>query len=594
MEIIYILTVLWLLISNILVKKSEKKQNFLLRFIIQLIIFTIYNIFLGFLFLLFNIRYTLFALSISNIIISSIITYIIFKKREIQKYYVKIVDIIFLIILLIVLVMITINQYGIPFNIKYETTDPAVHFNATKEFYNTKKLEWAGMMPGAFINTEILFDTFDFIIDEENFYYLYIIFDLIMLYLMGAVLYLGITDKVKSIKKSIITMIFSLIFICGYPLNSMLFGYAYLSLGILYMTTLIAYGIYVKNNELKLLPTCIEMSLILFGIFFSYYFFVPVVYSAFGLYMLFDMIKNKNSKNIFSILTKENIIKVVTILILPTLIGFCYFVLPGLLESGTTIIGHISTEGYIYRDLYSNFVLLAPLSVYYVLYNLKNRRNSLSTIMSIISAVFTLYLLKRGLRSEVSSYYYYKMYFLLWILVIYMNIKAMFILYDNKNEILAYSFTTVLVGILAIAYTGYDYKISNINILFNPSNCINSFANIFIFNKTKVELGQDIYTNEQLEAIKYLLDISEDKKNILINGSTLQMLWANSVWQITDTKDVGELQIPKELNIKEWLENEQKKYLIFFDTSKEIEENTEKYKTIYSGADVIILEKIFK
>jgi len=85
------------------------------------------------------------------------------------------------------------------------------------------------------------------------------------------------------------------------------------------------------------------------------------------------MIKNKKSKNIFSIFTIKNIVKVLTILVLPTIIGFGYFVLPSLMSTGKTTVGHISTEGYIYRDLYSNFILFAPLAIYYILYNIKNK-----------------------------------------------------------------------------------------------------------------------------------------------------------------------------------------------------------------------------
>lgn len=591
MEIIYIITVLWLLISTMLIKKSEEKQNVLLRGILSIILFTIYNILLGYIFLIIRVPYTLLALSIVNVLISGINTFIVCRKKEIQKYFIRVKDIVFMVILLVVIVGIAITQYGFPFEIKYETTDPAVHFLFAKEMYDTKTLQWNGNMPAASINTEILFDTFDFIVSEQNFYYLFIIFDLIILYLIGAILYLGITNKIESKAKSIITMIFSILFVCGYPLNSVIFGYSYLTVGILYMTTLIAVSINIKNDELKLFPLCIEMFLILFGIFFSYYFFVPVVYSAFGLYILFDMIKNKKSKNIFSIITKENVIKVLTILILPTVLGFSYFVLPGLLQTGGTAIGHISTEGYIYRDLYSNFVLLAPLTIYYIIYNFKNKKNSFSTILMIISSLFTLYLLKRGLNGEVSSYYYFKMYFLLWILVLYMNIKAMFIMIENKNEIFAYSFTAVFLGILAISYTGYDYKISSINILFNPTNSINSYANIYGFNQTKVQSDEKIYSNTQLSAIKYLLNISEDKSNILINGKPLQMLWANSVWKITDTDDVVKLQIEEELDIENWIENDEKKYLIFFDTAQEVDRQTENYTTLYEVEDAVILEK---
>ena len=168
---------------------------------------------------------------------------------------------------------------------------------------------------------------------------------MIILYLTGAIIYLGIANKIESITKSVIAMIFSILFVCAYPLNSVIFGYSYLTVAILYMTTLVAIAINIKNKELKLCPLCIEMFLIVFGIFFSYYFFVPVVYTAFGLYILFDIIKNRKTKNILSIFTKENIVKVLVILILPTILGFCYFVLPGLLQSGETTISHISTEG---------------------------------------------------------------------------------------------------------------------------------------------------------------------------------------------------------------------------------------------------------
>ncbi len=591
MEIIYIITALLLFVLTMTVKKSDEKQNILFRGVLNIILFTIYNILIGLIFLIIKVPYTLLALSIVNIVLSAIIGIIIYKKKEVQKYFVRIKDIIFMIILLVLVIGFAAIHYGIPFSIKYETTDPAIHFMWAKEFYNNKTLTWGSNMPAAFINTALLFDIFDNIVAEQDFYYIYVIFDLIILYLIGAVFYLGITNKSKSIIKSIIAMIFSILFLCSYPLNSTIFGFAYLSVGILYMTALIVTAINIKNEELRFSYMCIEMFLILFGIFFSYYFFVPVIYAALGLYMLFDMMKNRKTKNIFSIFTKQNIIKVLVVLILPTILGFIYFVLPGLLESGKTVLNHITTEGYIYRDLYSNFVLLAPLALYYILYNIKNKKNSFGTILMVIASLFTIYLLRKGLRGEASSYYYYKMYFLLWILVVYMNIKAMFILIENKNSILVYSYTIVILAIVGIFCTGVDYKVTNINILFNPSNSINAYMGIYTFNANKLKQEATIYSQTQLEAIKYVLNISKNKSNILINGDGLQMLWANSVWKITDTEDVRELQVPEELDINKWIQNNDKKYLIFFDMNKEIERDSEKYKVIYEKEDAIILEK---
>lgn len=591
MEIIYIITTLLLFILTMTVKKSDEKQNILFRGVLNIILFTIYNILIGLIFFVIKVPYTLLALSIANIALSAIFGIIIYKKKEVQKYFIRIQDIIFMIILLVLVIGFAVIHYGIPFSIKYETTDPAIHFMWAKDFYNNKTLTWGSSMPAAYINTALLFDIFDNIVAEQDFYYIYIVFDLIILYLIGAIFYLGITRNTKSMSKSIIAMIFSILFLCAYPLNSTIFGFAYLSVGILYMTTLIVTAVNIKNEELKFNYICIEMFLLLFGIFFSYYFFVPVIYVAFGLYMLFDMIKNRKTKNVFSIFTIKNVIKVFTILILPTILGFIYFVLPGLIQSGKTAIKDIIIEGYIYRDLYSNFVLFSPLAIYYILYNIKNKKNSFSTILIVVASLFTIYLLRKGIRGEASSYYYYKMYFLLWILVVYMNIKAMFIMIENKNGILSYSFTIVILALLGILCTGLDYKVTKANILFNPTNSINSYTNIYAFNKNRIGSKQAIYSKTQLEAIKYVLNSSENKSNILINGNGMQMLWANSVWKITDTEDVRMLQVPEELDINKWNEDNNKKYLIFFDINKEIDRNSEKYKVIYEKEDAIILEK---
>ena len=592
MEIIYIFTVIFLLVSTLLIKKSEKERNILLSITITTIVFTIYNILIAFLFSIIKIPCNLLVLSIANTIIASILTFLIIKKKEKQKYYIRIKDIVCLIVLLVVIISIGLTNYKVPMQIKYQTTDPAVHYEFAKDFYNTKTLKWDSNMPAAAVNTAILFDTFDFVVQEDSFYVLFILFDLGILFLIGAVFYLGIIAKIKSIKISIITFILGVIFLCGYPLNSVIFGYSYLTVGILYLVTLIVTAIEYKTKELNTVFLCFEMFFINFGLFFSYYFFVPVVYLALGLYMLFDMLKNRKNKKVLSIFTKENILKVIVILVVPSILGLIYFVLPGIIKNEGTALSAISSEGYIYRDLYSNFVLFAPLAIFYVLYNLKNKKNSFSTVLFIISSVFTLFLLKKGLKGEVSSYYYYKMYFLLWILVFYMNVKALLILDENKNTLFSYSFVAVIIGVLAIAITGYDYKISSINVLFNPTNSINSYANIFIFNKLKLEEEDNIYSEKQLNAIKYTLKQSDNKKNIKVNGKPLQMLWANAVWKITDTEDIRQLQNEEKLNLQEWLENKDKKYIIIFnDISQTLAENTEDYKTIYKEKDVVVFEK---
>ena len=596
MSIIYIFSTLLLIVSFIVIKKSDKKQNILFWIIMSTALLLSYNILVCGILSLICIKNTMISLSIINFIITLILGIITYKKKNIQKYYIKIKDVICLVILFITVCIVGYKHFGNPISIKYETTDPAIHFSATKDFYERKNMptiKEGMMMPSAYVNTGIgMLVSSDFMI-EENFHVVYVLFDLFILYLLAAVFYIGIIRDSNSKIKTIITLIFALIFIMGYPLNSMIFGFAYLSVGLLFVLSLLVCSRFVKNKELNMLTYCILFFAINFGIFFSYYLFVPVIYVAFGLYMLIDMIKNRKNNNIISLITKENIFKVFSTLLLPTILGFAYFVLPGLIQSGKTIVEHIIAEGYIYRDLYSNFVFFIPLTLFYLFYNIKNKKNSFSTILMIVSSLFTVYLLKKGLAGEASSYYYYKMYYLLWAIVLYIVAKACFKIINKglSTYICGYIITYIL--IITLSINGFDKKISDINILFNPNNHLAAYTDIYMFNLQKIKEDKNIYSINQIRAIQDLIKKADNKSQIQINGDALKMLWAKDLYKITDTDDIHQLVIPIEIeqSIQEWLKNDKKRYLIYFDTSKNIEKESEKYRAIYESNDVIILEK---
>lgn len=591
MEIIYLIILCILFISTILVKKSEKKQNVLFWIILTSVILLSYNLLCGFLLLLLKLNITLITLSVINLIISVILILKIYKDKEIQKYYIKIKDIIVLLILLVTIGIIAYKQYGFPFVVKYETTDPAVHFSAAKELYQEKTLKWNSSMPGASLNTAILFDLFDNVVSEQDFYCLYIIFDLIILYLIVAMFYIGIVNKENSIPRTIIAFIFSLLFVCGYPLNSMLFGFAYLSVGILIMTAIIVFAPYITNKELKNIPLCIYMFLLAFGIFFSYYFFAPIIYVSIGLYMLFDMIKNRSKKNILSIFTKGNIIKVIVILILPTLIGLSYFVLPSMLQTGETAVSSISAEGFMYRDLYSNFVYLVPFVLFFCVDKIKNKKNCFTNITFIVTTLFTVLLLYMGLKGKVSSYYYYKSYFLISILVMVMSVKSIYKLMDNKVQLYAYSYLFIYILLIIASISGIDGKITKINMLFNPNNFLNAYSNLYTFNYQTVTNDKHILSEGQLKAIDFIKSKEQDRTKIETYGNFLQMMWSSNVGQITESDDMYLLQFPVELDVNKWLEDKEKQYYVCFNVNEQINEESDSYDVIYEDTDVIILEK---
>lgn len=591
MEIIYTIISLILFVSVILIKKTDKKQNISFWIPLTVAVFLAFNLFCGLILLVLKLKITLITLSIINLILSAVIIWKICKDKQIQKYYIKIKDIVFLALLLIVVCTIGYKQYGLPFSVKYQTTDPAVHYSVAKEIYDNKSLQWNCSMPGASLNTAILFDVFDFIVPESDFYCLFIIFDLSILYLISAMFYIGITNKEKSIMKSIIAFIFTVLFICGYPLNSVLFGFSYLTVGILMMTSIITFAPYIIDTEINKTFKYLYMFLLLFGIFFSYYLFAPVTYAAVGLYILFDMIKNRKTKNILSIFTKENILKVIILLIIPAILGISYFILPALFQSNDVDASHIGAEGFIYRDLYSNFIFIIPFVLYFCFDKIKNKKNCFLNILFIITAVFTLALFYLGLKGKVSSYYYFKTYFLISILTMMMTVKALYKLMDKKEEILAYSFIFVYIAIIGASLLGFDTKLQQKNISFNPNGTLGSYTNLYTFNYSILTGDGKILSNEQIKAIKYLKEKEKNKDKIEVYGNILQRMWTSDIAKITDTDDMILLQTPVELDIEKWVNDEKKQYYICFNVNNQINKAFSKYNIIYEEIGVIILEK---
>ena len=81
------------------------------------------------------------------------------------------------------------------------------------------------------------------------------------------------------------------------------------------------------------------------------------------------------------------------------------------------------------------------------------------------------------------------------------------------------------------------------------------------------------------------------KENTQIYGGILQMLWINNIAKLTESNSILELQRPVELNIEDWIANDNKQYYLCLDANEQINKNSDKYKIIYEKENAIILEK---
>ena len=491
MEIIYTLTLVTLLILHILVYKTKTKQNILKWFAIGIMLIFCYNILICVILSFIGISSTLLNLSIINLIVISILIYTIRKSKKIQKYFINKMDIIALVLTIIITIVITICYYGFPINIKNHITDAAVHYFSANEFYNNSQLlfkensdimnlfDLQFLMPGSYINTGILFKIIAPIVSSTYFSIAFIIFNLFIWFLSGILMYSLLSKNKHKEKDKILPLIFAIIYMLAYPLDSLFSGFSYLTLGLNIIITILIVCQEKTNKNFK----NILLFLLNFGIMFSYYYFAPIVYLAIFLQIIHNSLKKKEK-----LLNINNIVRIVITLIIPGLFGIIYFVVfqmieyNGLPEEG--YIGILGIQGDIYKNLFANICIFLILSLIIIF---KKKILNIESKMLILNIIFTGIFFIGMKQNIVSEYYYYKTYYLLWVFVICVAFR--FVDYfKNRYKVMTYLFVIAYCICIPLSI------ILKNNLL---------FFDIYLYNSVSVRDDLLLIKNNELEVLEY-------------------------------------------------------------------------------------------
>lgn len=439
MNIIYIITSIVLILSYLLMKKDDKKYNIIHSIIISAIIFLTYNIFISTIMFFTYIKSTLLNLSILNIVFSIYPIHTIRKNKEIQKYYLNKIDLIAVIIILVSTITIAILNYGTNIAVKHAVTDAATHYFAADDFYRystlfsressdvTKWIDSPYLMTGAYVNTGIFLKLFKGIISETFFCKLYFIFDISIWVLSGLLMYIALSIDSKSKRHQIVALVMTFFYILAYQLNSLFAGFSYLGVGL----DIIIGIIIIMKSQLKTKNKIAYLFLLNLGIMFSYYYFAPVMFLSEFWYILKT---NKTQK--IKIFSKKNILEILIALVIPGLIGVTYFIIYPLFIQNNTITNYataIGTSGFIYENLIMNVLPYLLVSEVFIIYNLLRKTNSYINKLLIVTLIFTFAIFTLFKLEYASSYYYYKLYYMLF-LVLVVSTYEMLKIFTEKNK----------------------------------------------------------------------------------------------------------------------------------------------------------------
>ena len=510
MNIIYILTSLALIISYLLLNKSEKKENLIHSVIISVILFLTYNIFITQVMFFVHLKSTLLNLAIVNIAFSAVFITKEIKTKTIQKYYINKLDIIAVIIILGLAITIVIMNYGTNIAVKHAVTDAATHYFASDDFYrystlfsreSSDTIKWLNtpyLMTGAYVNTGIFLKLFKGIIDETFFVKLYFIFDMFIWMLSGLLMYTALSTNFKNKKHQRLALVLTIFYMLAYQLNSLFAGFSYLGVGL----DIIIGIIIIMKSEIKTNYKISSLFLLNLGIMFSYYYFAPVLFLAEFWYILAT-----NKKQNIKIFSKQNIFEILITLVIPGMIGVIYFIGYPLIQANNKAfdyVGAIATDGFIYEDLIMNIFPYLLLSEVYIIYIAFKKKNTFIDKLLYLTVIFTLLIYMLMRLEFVSSYYYYKIYYMLFLVLTVSSYEILKIFVDKGKNV-----TIIVSGVLII----YSFGIFSAMIL---------DKNWFVFD-IYLTNGEEIKDDYALIKDKefYLFEYYNNNINTMQNDDTL-------------------------------------------------------------------------
>ena len=427
-SILYILSMIFLISGFMIYKKSDNKLNFIKWLIVGIASIYGYNVLIGMISGLLNITLYIWLLSIINILVGCIFIIKPIKNREIQKYTVSKLDIVGIIIVLILFgVMFVKDLYITDGDITHYAVDSAIHYRAAKHYSDNLKIfinvedksffNFNVMQTGAYINDGIFMNVIHNITNID-YAYLYQLFESITLFMCGLTFYAFFMDKIKTKRGLISSLVLLGLYLYGYPYNSWIFGFSYLSVGIMATTLLLSLVEFVYSED-KINKKLSYSLIVICGmcLTFSYCLFVPAVFSAICIYCFLKDIINKDEKKYLKFFGKNTIIITVLLLIV-TAFGIGYLFIPTFFIKGqTNLISALKIDGAIYSEKYVNFIAYLPFAAMYfveIIKRIKLKSLRYQDVFSIFVVGFTALLYIGMMSGHMAKYYMLKMYFILW------------------------------------------------------------------------------------------------------------------------------------------------------------------------------------
>lgn len=256
----------------------------------------------------------------------------------------------------------------------------------------------------------------------------------------------------KTTASKIFAIFLTVCYFMGYPFFSFYYSFGYWAVGTMMVGFLVLTLRLYEEAEVERKYAVLMLMLGCFGVMTSYMLFAPVAFVAVFVYL---MIVAKREGKVF---TGRNVLLALKVFLLPTIIGLYYCFYGFFVSSGTSITGALGNAGGIYTEWYMDFFWTIFPVLFALAYSLKKRRFTPDVVFFGAFFGFTAVMLLLTLTHHVSTYYYYKTYYPLWMFCWVLTMRAVAVmLQEAKETLLAYC---AMVGMFIVLCFGkIEYRV---------------------------------------------------------------------------------------------------------------------------------------
>ena len=274
---------------------------------------------------------------------------------------------------------------------------------------------------------------------------------------------------------------------------------------------------------------------------------------------------------------------------IPAILGIAYFIIFPLAKGMRTEISTIGVEGGIYKNYITNYLVFIPILVTGIILFIKNKEKKYEScfqvILFVLSIIFAIILFIGKKLGIVSEYYFFKAYYIIWMLAVCNTYIALVYIFNSKYKMLKV-ITLIFISVYILATI-----ISTL--IFNKNIGIN---HIWCDNKEKIDYKIPILKHEEIPIIEKVNNLEEKQVYILSSEKKGKTLWMSVLYQ--NQYIYIDFITGMTWNIEEWLgQREEKYYFSYHDDYEDIEteysldENSDEYKIIHNDGVGFILER---